>query len=349
MPHPAANFARYLAAAYALLTIYASLHPFTDWRDSGAPLLEFLAAGWPRYYTLTDIALNLLTYLPLGFLLVPALHPLNRFAAVVIAACLTAGLSLGLETLQNFLPARFPTNLDFACNSGGGLLGALLGARWGAAFTDGGRLHHWRVRHIMGGKAGDTGLLLLALWLLTQLNPETLLFGNGDVRALLDIPPPLSYSAERFLLIELAVAASATLAAGLLAWRLLRAPRYAPLAVLLLLALAIKTGASALLSGAAEFAHWMTSGNSAGIAAGVMAFLLASFMSATAQRTLAAASLLIATTLVNLAPENPYLIDTLAVWQQGHFLNFNGLTRLASALWPFLALLWLMLPRDRSD
>jgi hypothetical protein len=30
------------------------------------------------------------------------------------------------------------------------------------------------------------------------------------------------------------------------------------------------------------------------------------------------------------------------VWQQGHFLNFNGLTRLVSALWPFIALGYLI-------
>ena len=49
-----------------------------------------------------------------------------------------------------------------------------------------------------------------------------------------------------------------------------------------------------------------------------------------------------ATVLVNLTPPNPYLADTLKVWQQGHFLNFNGLTRLVSALWPFAALGYLM-------
>jgi hypothetical protein len=49
-----------------------------------------------------------------------------------------------------------------------------------------------------------------------------------------------------------------------------------------------------------------------------------------------------ATVLVNLAPPNPYLADSLKVWQQGHFLNFNGLTRLVSALWPFVALGYLI-------
>ena len=49
-----------------------------------------------------------------------------------------------------------------------------------------------------------------------------------------------------------------------------------------------------------------------------------------------------ATALVNLSPENPYLSASLSVWRQGHFLNFNGLTRIVSALWPFAALVYLM-------
>jgi hypothetical protein len=49
-----------------------------------------------------------------------------------------------------------------------------------------------------------------------------------------------------------------------------------------------------------------------------------------------------ATVLINLAPPNPYLTDTLKVWSQGHFLNFNGLTRLVSAAWPFAALGYLI-------
>jgi hypothetical protein len=49
-----------------------------------------------------------------------------------------------------------------------------------------------------------------------------------------------------------------------------------------------------------------------------------------------------ATVFVNLAPPNPYLTATLKVWQQGTFLNFNGLTRLVGALWPFAALGYLI-------
>jgi hypothetical protein len=47
--------------------------------------------------------------------------------------------------------------------------------------------------------------------------------------------------------------------------------------------------------------------------------------------------------VVNLAPENPYLVEALKVWRHGHYVSFNGMTRLLSALWPFFALGYLIL------
>jgi VanZ family protein len=349
MKRTAAPLARYLAVAYALLVAYASLHPLTGWRDTGAPLLDFLSAPWPRYYTGFDLVANILAYLPLGFLLVPALQPrLGMAAAALLAVLAGGGLSLGVEVLQHFLPSRVPSNIDLACNAIGAMIGTAAGMNWGRALVDGGRLHHLRMRLVAPGRAADFGLVLLGLWLLAQLNPELLLFGTGDLRTLLELPA-LPYSARRFFVIEAGVAAAGALAAGLIFRSLLRQPgRWLP-AALLASALAVKAFASALLVNDAQFAHWVTPGNMTGLAAGAGGLLAASRLPPLAQRMLAALALLFATALVNLAPENPYLAASLAVWQQGHFLNFNGLTRLVSSLWPFAALPYLMLPRPRHE
>lgn len=342
--------ARYLAAAYALLVIYASLHPFSGWRDTGAPLPDFLAAALPpRYFTLFDLSINILAYVPLGFLLVPALHPRLRLGyAAVLAVFAGLALSLSMEMLQHYLPARVPSNLDLACNGVGALIGATLGMNWGRALVDGGRLHALRMRLITHGKTADFGLVLLGLWLLTQLNPEILLFGTGDLRMLLGLEP-LPYSAKRFVFIEAGVTAGGTLAAGLIASSLLQTPRRWELGLLFILALVIRAFAGSLLVSAAQFGHWITPGNMLGLACGTLALLFAMLMPRLAQRMLAALSLFFTTALVNLAPENPYLAATLQVWQQGHFLNFNGVTRLVSSLWPFAALPYLMLPRGRHN
>lgn len=349
MRSPHSPLAFYLAVAYALLVAYASLHPLSGWQDNGAPVFAYLSAAWPRYYTGFDLAANILAYVPLGFLLVPALQGrLGVAAAALLAVLAGGGLSFTMETLQNFLPSRVPSNIDLACNAIGAMIGAAAGMNWGRELVDGGRLHRLRTRLVVRGHGADFGLVLLGLWLLAQLNPELLLFGTGDLRALLELPP-LPYSAQRFAVIEAGVAAGGALAAGLIGWSLLREHhRWLP-AALLAAALAVKAFASALLVNAAQFAHWITPGNMVGLACGAVVLLAATWLPPLAQRMLAALALLFATALVNLAPQNPYLAASLAVWQQGHFLNFNGLTKLVSSLWPFAALSYLMLPRPRQD
>lgn len=342
----------YLAAAYTLLVIYASLHPFSDWRVSGAPLSAFLTAPWPRYWTVFDLLANVLAYLPLGFIWVPTLLPQRGlWWAVTLATLLGVCLSLSLETLQNFLPSRVSSNLDLGCNSLGALLGALCGARWGTLLLDGGRLHALIRRQVGSGAMPDAGLVLLALWLLTQLNPEILLFGNGDLRGLLNVlglQTPLPYLAEQFHWVETAITATNTLALGLLSGCLLRTGKYLLPAALIATALLVKSFSLMLLMSTAGLS-WATPGSLAGLVAGVLLWLMAARLPWRARQALAALALLLSTALVNLAPENPYLAAITKVWQQGHFLNFNGLTRLTSSLWPFLALPWLMLlRRDRT-
>jgi len=87
---------------------------------------------------------------------------------------------------------------------------------------------------------------------------------------------------------------------------------------------------------------WLTLGAQLGLLVGAVTALLAIALPRTARLALAAVLLMAATVLVNLTPPNPYLAATLKVWQHGHFLNFNGLTRLVSALWPFMALGYLI-------
>lgn len=364
----------YLAGAWTLLAIYGSLYPFAGWHDSGAPLTAFLTAGWPRYTTAFDIVGNVVAYLPLGFLWVPVLQPrlttmangnqqrtepprhgcstLPQAFAVVVTVLLGASLSLTLEILQHFLPSRVPSNLDLACNALGTLAGALAGARWGRTMLDGGRLDALRHRLFHAGPMADAGLLLIWLWLLTALNPDTLLFGNGSVRellGLLDLPAPLTYSAEGFARIEAAIVAAHTLAIALTV-ALLAHRRWPGLPLAAIAAgLVAKSFAFLLMMRGKAGLAWATPGSLTGLAAGLLLWLLASPLQPRWQRALAALSLLAATALVNVAPENPYLANTFQTWNPGQFLNFHGLTRLASSFWPFLALPWLILTRTDHE
>lgn len=353
-----APLALYLALGYALLVVYASLYPLSGWHDSGGDPLGFVFAGWPRYTTSFDLITNLAAYLPLGFLLAAAGRRYMVTLLAVVMAVLAAGLlSFVMEFLQNYLPSRVASNLDWGGNVLGAVLGAWPGARFGPRLIDDLRHSHWPGQ---GGRT-DAGLMLLGLWLLTQFDPTTLLFGAGDLRRLLDLPAADGFRAESFQRVETAIAAAASLAMLLIAQRLAPSGRHdaaddttslhaagrgrtgAGFALTLLATgLLARTLALALMMQPQAALTWATPGTLQGLFLGVTFWLLAALLSPAGQRALAALALLLATVMVNLAPENPYLENTLSTWNPGQFLNFHGATRLTASLWPWLALPWLV-------
>ncbi|KAB2926684.1 MAG: VanZ family protein [Dechloromonas sp.] len=344
--------ARYLALAWLGLIAYGSLHPFSGWRDTGASPFAFLDGGWPRYWTAFDLLANIAVYLPLGFFLTLAVRRLpGRFTAPLLATVLAATVSFGLEAVQTWLPSRVPSNLDLACNAIGGLVGAAL-AQWVGPRVFA-RLIALEQRLIAPIPHAELGLTLLGLWLLVPLSPETLLFGAGDLRQWFGFTSAVPFAAESFIVIEASIAALNALAVGLvvrmLCARLLAACLIVPL--FLILGLVVRTLAAAVLIGPGESLAWLTAGARSGLLAGGLLLAIGILLPATPRLILTLLALIAGTVLVNLAPPNPYSMAALATWRQGHFLNFNGLTRLVATLWPFLLLPFLLLatrPRARS-
>ncbi|MEO8409164.1 MAG: VanZ family protein, partial [Propionivibrio sp.] len=252
-------------------------------------------------------------------------------------------ISFCVECVQTWLPSRVPSNLDLACNGFGTAGGALLAWRHGeylvTRFAQLQQVVLAPVPHV------ELGLVLTALWLLTQLSPETILFGAGDLRHLLDITPVVPYAAHSFVALETAIIVCNTVAIGLIVRSLLakRSSPYLATFVFFLFALIIRTLAAAVLIDPANAFAWLTPGATLGMASGAAILSLALLLPAPWRIALAGMTLMAGTVLVNLTPPNPYSAAALAVWRQGHFLNFNGLTRLAASCWPFLALPYLTL------
>jgi VanZ family protein len=346
---PASPLARILFAVYVALVVYASLYPLEGWRDHGLPLLAYLSAPWPRFVTGFDVAANLLGYVPYGFLCVAALYPrVQGGAALGIATLSGLTLSLVLEGAQSYLPARVATGLDVLCNVAGAALGALAGLALVQQLLEEGPLKRLRAAFTPGVEM-DVGLALIALWLFTQLNPATLLFATGDLRDIVAPHETRAHAPVFFAAIE-AFAAGANLVAVALVVSALAArgaPVRALFGALVGAALAVRTAAFAIVMHAEHVFAWLTPGAQQGLLAGLVIALAAVALPRTARLGLAAVLIMAATVLVNLAPPNPYLAASLKVWEQGHFLNFNGLTRLVSALWPFAALGYLIFLASR--
>src|SRR5260221_397663 len=207
------TLARYLFVAYVLLVVYASLHPFSGWRDRGLPPFAFVAAPFTRPMPVFDVVVNVIGYVPLGFLAALAAYPrLRGGRAFVFGFACSLLLSFTLESLQLYLPTRTSSNLDLLANAAGGALGALAAVAGTRALRLEEGLLRLRERFMLPGRRIDLGLVLL---------PATAIF--------------------------------------------------------------------------------------------------------------------------NSPPANPYLTATLSLWQQGHYLNLNGVTRVVSAAWPFAAMFYLVL------
>jgi VanZ family protein len=345
------RFPRLALGVYILLVAYASLHPLSGWRDPGTPVLAFLTAPLPRWVTPFDLASNVLGYVPLGALCALALHPRWKgLAAILAALACGAAVSAMLETAQTFLPARVPSNLDVLANAAGALAGGIAGTLAAPWLLGSGPLKRLRAAAILAGGGAEFGLVLLALWLFAQLNPTTLLFGAGDLRDLLTDPAGPAYAPQLFVSIEALTAAGNLIAVSLLGSLLMRpaAPVRRLLLGVLAAALAIRALAFAVLMPSEYPFAWVTPGAQLGLVAGAALALVAVTLPRTARLVIAAVLLMAATVLVNLSPPNPYTAAMLKLWQQGHFLNFNGLTRLVSAIWPFAALAYLILLAARG-
>jgi VanZ family protein len=341
---PATRLLRYFAIAYACLIIYASLHPFSGWRDAGVSPFAFLTLPWPRYWTVFDLATNVAAYVPLGFLFALALRQLpGRASAAIAAFVIGTLLSFCMEAVQTWLPSRVASNVDLGCNALGTAIGALLTCRYDERFFN--RVAIVQRELLAPIPYTELGLVVIGLWLLTQLSPETILFGTGDLRRLLEITPTVPYAAHSFFAIETAIIVCNTIALGLFVRTLLsgRGSTFLLLVAFFALALVVRTLAAAILVGPFNASTWFTPGAAMGLLIGGALLTALLFLPTAMRIPIAGLALMAGTVLVNIAEPNPYSAAALAAWRQGHFLNFNGLTRLTASFWPFIALFYFTL------
>jgi len=335
----------YLTVAYLLLVVYASLYPFADWRIPNDEATRFLFAGWPSYIVVSDVVINVLAYAPLGLLLTLLwMGRMPRWAAAALAVVVGMLLSLAIEFAQAYLPTRVSSIDDVLTNSAGALCGAVAALAWGERWLLSGELHRLRERHFRAGARTDLAFLLLALWLLTQLNAEIWLFGNGDLRHLVSVDFGVRFSADAYLFLEAGVAALNFAGVAFLVVAIARslAAAAVTVAALILTALMLKTIASMALFIPGNPALWLTPGSLSGLVAGALLWLALARCSPANAMRLSAVCFAAGFSLVNLAPENPYLVAALQILRRGHFLPFNSMTGLLSSWWPVLVFAYLV-------
>jgi len=360
-----------LAQAYVALVVYASLSPFDGWRVQGIAPWEFLFSPLPKYWTGFDVAANVAGYAPLGFLLALGflrrgqdrfVPPTNR-AAVLVAALAGCVLSLCMEALQTYLPSRVPSNVDFALNA----LGTLLGAVVAAGLELAGAIDRWsrfRLRWFIGEARG--ALVLLALWPFALLFPASVPLGLGQVfervetalaEWLLDTPF-LEWLPVRDIELqplvpgtELLCVVLGALVPCLLGYSVIRSigRRAAFAGVAVLVGIGATALSAALSWGPTHAWAWLSLPVRAGLGAGLVLALILLPLSRRACAALVLLALVVHLSLLNQAPESAYFALTLQAWEQGRFIRFNGLAQWLGWLWPYAVLVYVLLRVSRSE
>jgi len=113
---------RRILIGIVLLIVYGSLYP---WQFVRVPMGAVLA--WPDPLDTGDVILNILVYVPLGACAYWAFPALGRIR-FVLPILLGLALSLSVESVQAFEPARSSELSDVLANTGGAASGVLLAA-----------------------------------------------------------------------------------------------------------------------------------------------------------------------------------------------------------------------------
>lgn len=355
----ASPLSRASLVAYAVLIVYASLYPFSDWHFENLAAFTAQLSQWPRYWSKFDAIVNVIGYIPFGVLLVFSLYPLLRSRwSFLLASLSVCGMSLLMESIQFFLPNRVTSLLDLITNAAGGILGALCGVLLIPLILESGRLQSLRTKWLQ--RESSPELVVLGLWPLAQIFPQAFLFGHGQILPVLslwceeylDVNIDLSaylrhgieLSPETYLLSETIITASACTGAILICLSLLNrhAPKFALACLLLIAGLAVKALSTALMFQPENAFLWMAPGAKGGIFISTIMLYGFSFAPSHAQRRLAVLLLGISLLMVNLIPSNPYFLNTLQTMVQGKMLNFYGAAQFLSVTWPFIAIWYLL-------
>ena len=354
---PAKTVAWPLSLAFIALIIYASLYPFTDWRNQGLSPLIYLTAPLPKYWTGFDVAANVLGYAPLGFLLTLAsLRSAQIRWAMGLAITGALLLSLTMETLQSYLPSRIPSNVDLALNTLGAALGA--GSAW--ALEKLGALGRWsRFRERWLARDARGAMALLVLWPMALLFPAAVPMGLGQVFERLETALAEALAGTPFLawlpvreielqplvpLAELVCVALGVVIPVLLGYGVVRSKwRRSVFAVLALGAGIVVSALSAALSYGPEHAWaWLDLPVRAGLTLAAVLMLVLLPLGRRGAEAFALLALVIQLSLLNQASASAYFAQTLQTWEQGQFIRFHGVVQWLGWLWPYAALLYLL-------
>jgi VanZ family protein len=327
-------------AVWLVLIAYASLYPFVPLRSPSWDAVVGMFSR-PRYFVAYDVVWNVLAYMPLGLFVRLHLVDHGKSHPYLRTTLFAAAWSLGMETLQLFVPNRVASMYDVASNAAGAWLGAAVFFEpFHSAVTH--PLAQMRERWLVPGARGDAGLMLVVLWLLAQLNPGLPFFGAGN---LVDAGGGPEAPATTTWLPWAGVALSIC-GFGLFISTLVRVRDGSLRAAFVLLSLALWLkflGASLALQ--PHFSdEWVSAERAIGLAVGFALFVPLRRLPRAGRIYLAILVVVAGDLLSKIFGAYSSLDDFLRLfrWPHGQLASFATLTRFIHELWPLAALVFLI-------
>lgn len=349
--HPPAAASRAFGGAlllYVLVLLYASLAPFSGWSDEQSLTL----LDWPRYILPFDVLINVVAYLPFGYLLAGRalreqgfeISAPDSFRWWLIATVAGALLSLVLEFLQSYLPGRVSSPVDVLANGAGAAFGAMA-----VLISPGQRLLRraivLRYRYFSTAPLVDWGILLLLVWLVAQLNPAIPMFEAGFIAiAFQNGTAQGAYDVLVLLPQAFGIALNVT-ALALLLSVIVRTSFSAliPVVITLGVGFGAKLLMASLLLKTPQLVSTLSPATVFGVGGGLLMFMLFQRTSWRWRCFWGSLFVFAGGVMAKLIAAYPTFESVLRLfnWPYGQLANFTGLTRWMNEIWPLLALLLL--------
>jgi VanZ family protein len=324
-------------AVCVLLIGYVSLYPLVPLRaPADGAIVGFFTK--PRFIPGFDLALNVLAYVPFGLLAGFRFREVRSARPIFRAVSLAAAMSFGFEACQLFIPHRVASIIDVLANAIGAGIGALAFVEpIHAVLTR--PLGDMRERLFASGLWGDAGVILLALWLLAQLNPALPFFGAGNIVA----EGAHTYDAELLLVITVGLSSCGF---ALFVSTLMRATEGSLRATIVLLSVALwlKFAAGSVMLKPHFSAEWVSWGRVVGLIAGMVFFVPFRKLGRAARIYVAIVLMLAGTLFSKIFGSYDAIEEVLRFfnWPHGQLAGFATLTGYMHELWPFAALVFLI-------
>jgi hypothetical protein len=188
-------------------------------------------------------------------------------------------------------------------------------------------------------KIDKIALFLLSLWPILQINQQNYLFSSGKIYFLTSFLENKFFNSKFYLFNEIAITFICIITICFLIYYFLKNNfKISFLIYYFFIVLFIKINSALFIFKIESDWLGLTIGNLIGIFLGFFAFILWTYFIKKINKNVIIALIVIQAMLINILPNNPYLVENLIELERGKFFNLNTALQFLSTIWLYLML-----------